>query len=245
MKKCLLSTFTILLLLVGFFSISEATLITIGTAGYDSNGDGVEEYYNLIWDNDNNGKSLVWLDYNRHGDPWSEQMSWAVGLSLTPNLYDGYSVVWTDTTWRLPDAHNWDGSGPDQLYNVTDSEMGHLFLVELGIKTYPDRYYDVTDVILNSLEFDNLSASRYWLGTEYADLGHPGCAWYFDMFVGSQGVTLYVDNTPSKGMAVRSGQITYTAPIPEPSTIILFGLGIIGLAGLSRKKIYTSGNGKL
>jgi len=57
-------------LIVGFLllnlpSAANATLITIGTADYDSNGNGIieaNESYNLIWDDDNNGNSVVGLD---------------------------------------------------------------------------------------------------------------------------------------------------------------------------------------
>ena len=38
------------------------------------------------------------------------------------------------------------------------------------------------------------------------------------------------------GVAIDEIEITGSSPVPEPATILLFGLGILGLAGVSRKK---------
>jgi hypothetical protein len=38
------------------------------------------------------------------------------------------------------------------------------------------------------------------------------------------------------GLAVRSGQISATDPIPEPATMLLFSTGLAGLAALKRRK---------
>ena len=111
-----------------------ATLTTIGTAAY------LGQEYNLIWDDDNNGNSIVWLDYTNAEDTWGNQMDWAAGLGglLTYNIDAGYSVIWDDNQWRLPatldgptSGYTYDGS-TSAGYNITSSEMGHLFYVELG-----------------------------------------------------------------------------------------------------------------
>ncbi len=60
----------LLLLATGLFFLSmtglvNAALTTIGTAQFN----GVGDEYNLIWDNDNNGNSVIWLDYINPGAP--------------------------------------------------------------------------------------------------------------------------------------------------------------------------------
>lgn len=65
-------------LVFGMVRVSDATLTTIGTASYDD-GSGSANY-NLIWDDNNNGNSVVWLDYTNALGYWSDQNAWTAGL---------------------------------------------------------------------------------------------------------------------------------------------------------------------
>jgi hypothetical protein len=200
----------ILLLLCGMlilFDTAHAKLITIGTAGYDSDGDGIIatwEQYNLILDDDNNGNSVVWLDYTNGGDGWEEQNLWAagVGSKLTINLNSGISVDWENNSWRLPSV----GLSPTTGYNVTDSEIGHLFYDELKLQSYvPIENNFTVSSELNSSNFDNLIAQGYWTDAEYAD--NTELAWYHDLSTGSQNRNAFKGNRYS-GLAIRTGKIT-------------------------------------
>ncbi len=219
--------------------LANATLITIGTASYDD-GSGAADY-KLIWDDDNNGNSVVWLDYTNNDTDWTSQTAWAAGLDadLTVSLYAGYSVSWDDIAWRLPatvdGTYTWGYDGTTTAgYNITTSEMGHLYYEELG-----NLGYYATDGTIpqpgwglnNTEDFDNLIASWYWSGTEYAD--DPDGAWGFRMGYGYQ--TINYESYDFYGLAVRSGQVS-TAPIPEPATMLLFGIGLVSLAGVGRRR---------
>lgn len=238
MKKKLLAGLATGLLVAGMASVSQATLLTIGTATYGGSD------YNLIYDNDNNGNSVVWLDYTNSYINWSTQTSWAADLdsSLTYNIDSAYTVTWEDTAWRLPDtvdsAYSWGYDGTTATgYNITSSEMGHLFYDELGNKGAFDTSgsFQPDYGLINTGDFDNLFACGYWSGTEY---GAPSSyAWIFNMFTGYQGGSIkHESGGGDYGLAIRSGQVSAADPVPEPATMLLFGTGIAGLAGFNRRR---------
>ncbi|MBU4260754.1 MAG: PEP-CTERM sorting domain-containing protein [Proteobacteria bacterium] len=223
MKRKLLAGLATGLLMFSVAGTAQATLTTIGIATYGGSD------YNLIWDNDNNGNSVIWLDYTHDKTNWEEQNTWAAGLdsSLTCRIDAAYRVDWGDSSWRLPSA----GANSSADYNQITSEMGHLFYEELGLQSYPDRDYQlVTTAELNASNFDNLIASWYWSGTEHV-IKTDNYAWLFHMLYGNQDY----DNQDKEryGLAVRSGQVS---AVPVPGAIWLLGSGLTGLAALSRRR---------
>lgn len=74
------------LFLLTMTGLAQADLTTIGTATYDD-GTGSKNY-NLIWDDNNKGNSVIWLDYSNALTNWTAQKAWAAGLdsNLTYNL---------------------------------------------------------------------------------------------------------------------------------------------------------------
>ena len=116
MKKLFL--FIILVSFLWFAALANATLI--------NNGGG------LIYDTDLN---ITWYDYTNTRGSWNKQMDWAASLSVTDVYGNSY------TGWRLPSTL--DGIyvlGTDGTttagYNITTSEMGHLYYSELHKVVY-------------------------------------------------------------------------------------------------------------
>lgn len=117
----------VLLVMVLVFSVqSDAALQNLGT---DSLGN------RLIYDTD---IDVTWYDYTNTSGNWQYQMDWAAALSVNfgGNVYDDWHLPTTiDGPLVVRNTGTTTGG-----YNITSSEMGHLFYAELG----NDGYYDTS-----------------------------------------------------------------------------------------------------
>ena len=157
----------------------QATLIDRGSFAYDD-GAGNTGFVNLIYDQDfditwvGDGNFAQTTGFDADGRMnWDPSVAWAGGLTI-----GGF------TDWRLPTALNQDGTDPLDGFNVTGSEMGHLFYGELG--------GSAGSAILNSVDpdlglFPNLQNNFYYSDTEYA-ASPTNYVWEFLTKNGSQGV---------------------------------------------------------
>lgn len=207
--KQLTTLFTILVIVVAFTTISWATLIDRGGGMiYDTD-------LNITWLQDANyAKTSGYDDDGRMY--WSDAMAWAENL-----VYGGYS------NWRLPTTIQLDPSCSFQYedgtndfssgYNCVGSEMGHLMYTELG--------NTAGESLVNTNPFINLQPFWYLSGTEFSP--SPNLVWFFNFNDGflSAGGKSHPDNY-LYAWAIHPGDV---ATVSEPSTFLLFGLGIAGL----------------
>ena len=227
MKKVLVTLSGMLFLLMTS-GLASAGLVTIGTAQLEGTGPA----YNLIWDDDNNGNSIVWLDYSHAPDSWQHQGDWAAaigtGLAVALNPSFTTDIDWT-TGWRLPSP----GADPQYDYDDAGSEMGHLFYTELGLESFGTTGQEITKVELNASAFDNLEASETeatWYWSNGVAVTYPLMVWAFDYGQGYQFYSTTYYN--GYGIAVHEGQV-----VPEPGAIWLLGTVLTGLVVLRRKTI--------
>lgn len=210
--------------------------------GVDSQGN------RLIYDSDLN---ITWYDYTRTMDTWETQMNWADALDIDLN-----GTHYND--WRLPSTvdglidYGYDGTTTGG-YNITSSELGHLFYTELGNKSpcttdgtcddeQPDLGLTKTGDFQNLRPASGKDPSGYWSGTEYS--ADPSYAWYFATDYGYQDIFMkngefmieFDSDIAHYAVAVRDGDIS-VAVVPEPisSTLFIVGGAILGFKRFRKK----------
>ncbi|MCV2423015.1 PEP-CTERM sorting domain-containing protein [Paucibacter sp. DJ2R-2] len=183
--------------------------------------------------------NITWLrNANVNGAmEWASAKSWAEGLTI-----GGVSG------WRLPAmvdtgtaGCNWSLTGgtdcgfnvQTKAGNVTYSELAHLWYETLGNKgqyapgTGAPQPYGLT----NTGDFQNLQASIYWTGTEFAPY-QATHAWYFSTLAGWQDGD-FGKQTSLYAIAVRDGDVV---AVPEPSTYALMLAGLFAVGVLARRR---------
>jgi hypothetical protein len=205
----LLAMTSLLVLVLLVFSPAHATLINNGN--------------DLIYDTDLN---ITWYNPSVGNMTWDQASIWITSLNTLS--------IGGVTGWRLPTALNYlNGSYPAYGYNVTESELGHLYYEELGNSA--DMYNNST---LITGPFTNLQSVNYWTSTTDAKwAGTPGKAFAFSFITGGQG-TASMDLVASYSvLAVHAGDISAASHTPIPGAILLLGPGLVCLAVIRKKFI--------
>ncbi len=157
---------------------------------------------------------------------FSNANAWIAGMNAANYL--GFN------DWRLPYTLQPDSScsiqyvgGDSKGFGCAGSEMGHLFYSELEALANTSAL--MTGNPAELAKFMNIQPSRYWSATE---VGTDG-SWAFDFYNGNQDIYATLSSVSYFALAVRSGDVS---TVPVPTAFLLFGSGLIGLAGMVRCK---------
>lgn len=162
---------------------------------------------------------------------WNEAKQWI--KELNDKKFGGFNdwrLPWTpDGTW------GYDGNANVSKYNVTDSELGHLYYKNLGLlgKLNKDRSENAEFGLGDKKTiFGDLPSGLYWFGTISSKslIAEKYSVWKFNFGDGMQFLETY-DASPAYAIAVRSA-----SPVPEPSSAALFLIGLFTLARIRSRQ---------
>lgn len=150
--------------------------------------------------------------------------NWVAGLVI-----DGVSGWRLPTTMQPDSSCQYNNGGMSYGLDCTGSEMGHLFYTELGgWAGYTITAYHNSNYYL----FSNLRTDKYyWSGTVLAS--DPTRQWSFTFYDGYQYPYWPSSTATDYVLAVHDGDV---AAVPIPAAIWLFGSGLAGLFGFTRRR---------
>ena len=174
-------------------------------------------------------------------DAWTINFGYIVSDSFTAS--GSATTGFNFGTWEFP--------GDTMLtvdWSITTAENGGT-TVGNGTAGVTDKYissnqfgYNIDLITVTGLNVATTSGSTYWLNLQNAVIssGDP-VFWDENSGVGCQGAGCpssasesAIGTIPSEAFTINPSSGT----VPEPSSIMLFGSGILGLAGLLRRKLF-------
>ena len=187
----------------------------IQSRGVDNNGN------QIFYDSEQN---ITWYDYS-HGfgtSSYSDELRWVENLVVSV----GTSQI---SNWRLPTStggpwsYGYDGTNTAG-FNITSSEMGHLYyssLRKIGAYDSSGSYRDPIDWLnISYSPFRSIAPGMYFTSTP--DPRQPDIKYFFYFYSGYQFAP--ASQYGAYAIAVHDGDIS---PVPEPDQTSLFLVGAL------------------
>lgn len=215
------SALAALCLLVAGIGTSEATLLDRG------GGLIYDDVLDITWMQD--AQYAITSGYNEAG-----RLSWSAAVDFASQVeyYDAVRDV-TLTNWRLPRTINAPGSLGYDTTGLT-SELAYMYYINLGYApNYSHDRFDPAPTSSAYNPFFNIAYRGYWSETlsDFSDT-----AWMLHFHFGSQELNGVGDE--QRVWLVMDGDAATS--VPEPGTLALFGLGLVGVEFFRRKSVQQS-----
>ncbi|MGM0452626.1 MAG: PEP-CTERM sorting domain-containing protein [Thermodesulfobacteriota bacterium] len=154
----------------------------------------------------------------------------------------GY-FIWTDDMARKNWHIRWSGEGPDTFFSGNISLVGNEFDEFVEFKFEDHGGSSTADTSFNTADwaeyFALANVGEDGLDFSINNLSAPGYVGFDLKMTGNENVADNIYFGPNKTTVASlgsDGDFKVAAPVPEPTTMLLFGLGLLGIVGLGRKK---------
>ena len=169
-------------------------------------------------------------------DAWTINFGYVVSDSY---VSDGNATGFQFGVWEFPgdtmSTVDWSITSQENAGTVFGSGTANVTDKYISSNQYG---YNIDLITVSGLNVNETKGATYWLNLQNATVP-SGDPVYWDENSGKSSASeSAVGTIPSEAFTINSSGSSTSGSTPEPSSIMLFGSGILGLAGVLRRKLF-------